>query len=202
MSFLLRIFLVLLLSVVVPLSAQAQYGYGKNRSGASGGTSGGASGGRVWRDNPREARQIAGWVDDAWDLCRTLPDSYQTDCLAGEYRTIAARLPRNGAFTAQTKAALDLAVRGLEAAARPARDRSQPRIRANVPRRRGVPARQTASIEPVRVEAAAQVNIRAAQAITAAGAQLLRSVPDDDPRAASFKRIAAAFGDTAVLLRS
>jgi len=135
------------------------------------------------------------------DSCGFLPRSYRIDCVAVEFRDLAERLPRRGDYAA-VQSALDRAARELETIARQSRDRNARRIATRVQRVGDPQPVQTRPLRAVRPDALAAAQSKASQAIRRAEVTLLRSVSDGDPRQVHFQRIAAAFNDTAVLLRS
>lgn len=142
-----------------------------------------------------EAERLARRLDAAWALCRRLPAGYEVDCIAEEYKATAAAISRTSELAATRAVLVDAAAR-LDRLVETRRDPARPQVRAST-RSRG-----TTPITPVRPQDAAAVRRAAAEIVASAGLTLLRSVPADDPRAASFQRVASAFDDTAVLLRS
>jgi len=159
------------------------------------GHTGGQSRDALRRLLDQQSRVLAAQLLQVWQICQQLGPEYRVDCIAEEYKVTAARIAPDSAF-APMRQVLTQAAATLERAVEAQRDRRQPRVSAVVGTRR------TAPITPVRPEAAAVVNTAAARIVEEAGLTLLRSVPDEDVRAASFQRIASAFDDTAVLLRS
>lgn len=125
--------------------------------------------------------------------CRGLPTEFRLDCIGTAHGLLAGALPRSGDY-AQAKAALDTVSRELGRIARASRDRSK----------RPVALRSPSGLRGNRIGAIRQpeLNRSASQVIEGERTKLLRSVPSADPRHVHYVRIAAAFRDNAVLLRS
>lgn len=140
-------------------------------------------------------------LQGAEDRCGRLPGAYLIDCLAGEVQDLADKLPRQGDY-AEAQQILDRVAGELDQIARSNRDRRQPRltVRAQRAGERGVS--QSQPIEAVRADRLERAEAQATQAIQRAQVTLLRSVASGDPRQVHYQRIASAFDDAAVLLRS
>lgn len=143
------------------------------------------------RASPRTTQFLSSAVEKSGDECGKLPNRYRVDCIQQNYETLRDALPRNGDYAA-ARSALSTVSRELDKIARQNRDRSQPRVRI-------AGGSRSQSFTAVRDEAALR---QAAAVVEKAKQQLLRSVPRNDPRYAHYVRIAAAFDDAAVLLRS
>jgi hypothetical protein len=154
----------------------------------------------TWSSGEALGRRILFWLDGTRRACGLLPEDYRASCLVAEYRALVGRIPPGRYDPA--RAVMIETYRRIEALAAPALEPARPAVRVEIRPRGTLPARRTPPIVPVRRASAAAINAAAAAVLDAAELTLLRSVPDADPRAASFQRIAAAFGDNAVLLRS
>lgn len=145
-------------------------------------------------------QSIVRQMEETDDNCGKINQPYRIDCIASEYRDLAGRLPRRGDY-AEARAALDDVASQLERIARNNRDRRQSRIKVNV-NRVGAPPAQSRALSAVRPDRLQGANQQAQQAIEQGRLTLLRSAPPGDPRRAHYQRIASAFDDAAVLLRS
>jgi hypothetical protein len=140
--------------------------------------------------SPLATRLFAAVVDESDEECERLPGAYRIDCVRQGFDALAEALPKRGDYAA-VRVALDETSRQLARIAREERARGQPRVRA-----------QGGTRGYVATGGGAAASQRAANAVLIAREQLLRSVPEGDPRHVHMQRIAAAFDGTAVLLRS
>lgn len=146
------------------------------------------------RVSPLATRLFGAVIDESDADCGRIPDRYRLDCVQQSYEALADTLPRKGDY-ARVQDALSEVARQLSRIERDSRDRGQPRVAL----RRADGGRSDRSFTATRPGAATD---RAAAAVLEARTTLLRSVAASDPRQAHFQRIAAAFDETAVLLRS
>lgn len=132
------------------------------------------------RDSANEANQ----------KCARLPREFRVNCLQQGYEDLARGLPKRGDY-GDVQKILGEVSRELAKIERANRDRKRGKVRLpNTKRSRKYSATRSAALQ------------QAEDAIERAKAKLLRSVPPSDPRAVHYQRIASAFDDAAVLLRS
>jgi hypothetical protein len=144
---------------------------------------------------------IVARVSSIENVCEKLPELYSVDCLAREIAELARDLPKRGDY-ADAQAALDRVAGELAQISRANADRAKPRVSVRVQRPGERQPAQTAPIAAVRPERLEAAQAEAAQAIQSLQVELLRSVPETDPRQVHYQRIAAAFDSSVVLLRS
>lgn len=141
--------------------------------------------------NPLATKTIDGLIRKTGETCEQVPTAYQLSCLNKGLSSVANALPRRGDY-APVRSALSDVARELGKIAKANRDRSKPRVRLSDTRK---PRTFTATQGAVAVSAGQN-------ALELARSRLIRSVAANAARAVHYRQIAAAFRDTAVLLRS
>ncbi len=188
------------LVVAAPVSSQQRSdgGYDGVRDGTDRPTSSASGQTPVWGGSAY-GYKVATWIADASNFCASVDRSYQIDCLAERFETIAASIPANSAYAPQ-KQALQSAARRMTAVADKYWDRNGARktYRTAGPR----PQSSTRPLRPI-AAAAAPAALAAARAIVAeTQTVLLRSSAGQPGEAAQIEQIAAAVGSNKILLRS
>lgn len=153
------------------------------------------------QDATAEFDRVVEALSRARNTCQRLDKAYRAACIYTEYSAIAKDI-QDSAALAPVARVLRTTADTVRSEARSAQDATVPRVRVTLPSTQTLVPRTSAPLIPVATARISEVNANAAEAIQTAAIQLLRSVPPEDPQRANFVRIASAFNESSVLLRS